>query len=594
VVAGAQRLIQMQEHLNAINVFPVADSDTGTNMALTMHCVAQAALNCKEPSVHAMSVALANSALMGARGNSGAILAQFFQGLSEGLRGKARTNLAGFADAVQQAAKQAREAIAAPCEGTILTVIQEWAQHIHDAWEKASDFSTLIRSSLQAASDSLQRTPEKLSVLAKAGVVDAGAQGFVYLLEGIQNFVQSGKIEAIVSERLTFGNPKAGLDEKPEQINFRFCTEAFVAGEGMDRVALMQKLRPLGDSMVVAGSSERVRVHIHTNDPERVFAIAREYGEMIESKKEDMRSQHAQAHHHPHAPTARRELADTVAIITDSSCDLPAAEMIRHNIRMVPLGITFGKDFYLDKITMTDDNFYQLLSTSPYYPKTSQPSPAEFRDVYLQAAQNHREAIAIIIASVNSGTFQAAKRAAQGVADKIRVHVIDSRSASAALGLIVREAAEASESGANLSEIKERIDWAIQNVRFFISVETLDYFVRSGRMSKQRGVIARLLNLKPILTMNSAGKMEVVAKTFGRGQARRKLMTIVKREATGKRHLRFLIVHANALETAQYHAAQIRTYFETPEEPAIVSVSPVIGSLSGPGAAAVAFLGEDQ
>lgn len=152
-VAAAQRLIQMQEHLNNINVFPVPDSDTGTNMALTMRSVAEGALNCNEESVHAVSLALADSALMGARGNSGAILAQFFQGLSEGFQGQSRSDMQGFAHAVQHAAKLAREAIAEPREGTILTVIQDWAKHIHETWEKFSDFPGLIDSSLHAASD---------------------------------------------------------------------------------------------------------------------------------------------------------------------------------------------------------------------------------------------------------------------------------------------------------------------------------------------------------------------------------------------------------------------------------------------------------
>ncbi len=582
-VAAAQRLIQMQEHLNNINVFPVPDSDTGTNMALTMRSVAEGALNCNDESVHAMSLALADSALMGARGNSGAILAQFFQGLSEGFAGKERSDLAGFAHAVQHAAKLAREAIAEPREGTILTVIQDWAKHIHETWERFTDFPTLIDSSLHAASDSLRRTPEKLKELAKAGVVDAGAQGFVHLLEGAINFIQSGKIERLARGILDFGNAKAKVEEAPEEIKFQYCTQAFITGKGIDRNGLKLKLAALGDSMIVAGSNERVRVHIHTNEPETVFDIARGYGELVDARKDDMRNQHSRAHHDP-------EL-QTIALITDSSCDLPAEDFIRHNIRMVPVLVMFGNRSYVDKVTITDRDFYHMLTLAAQPPTTSQPAPADFREVYLQAAQHHRQALAIILTGGASGTYQSAVRASQMVKDNIDVQVVDSKSVTIGLGLIVREAVDAVASGANIEAVKQRVAWAIKNVQVFVSVETMRYLVAGGRVSKFRGALANLLNLKPLLKFNAEGKPEVIAKTFGGEAGHKKLIEIVKREAMGKRNLKFMVGHANAPETAAYYAKQLRQHFELKEVP-IVAVSPALGAHAGPGAATIAFLGE--
>ncbi len=582
-VAAAQRLIQMQEQLNNINVFPVPDSDTGTNMALTMRSVAEGALNCNEESVHAMSAALADSALMGARGNSGAILAQFFQGLAEGFQGMARSDLRGFAQAAQHAATLSREAIAEPREGTILTVIQDWAAHIHETWQRVSDFPALIHGSLLAASESLRRTPEKLKELAKAGVVDAGAQGFVHLLEGTISFMQNGKIERLARGILDFGNAKAKVEEAPETITFQFCTQALITGKAIDRNALKERLRTLGDSMIVAGSSERVRMHIHTNEPETVFTIARTYGELADSRYDDMRNQHTRAHHDPQA--------QTIALITDSSCDLPAEDFIRHNIRMVPVLVMFGSRSYVDKVTITDRDFYHMLTLAAQPPTTSQPAPADFREVYLQSAQNHREALAIILTSGSSGTYQSAVRAAQNVKDQIDVQVMDSKSVTIGLGLIVREAVDAIAAGAKMEEVKQRVAWAIKNVRLFVSVETMHYLVAGGRVSKFRGALANLLNLKPLLTFNAAGKPEVVGKTFGGEHGHKKLVELVKREAMGKRNLRFMVAHANAPETAAFYASQMRKHFELKEVP-IVSVSPALGAHAGPGAAAIAFLGE--
>jgi hypothetical protein len=584
VISGAQRVIQMQEQLNNINVFPVADSDTGTNMALTMRSVAEGALLCKDGSVHGMSRAVADSALMGARGNSGAILAQFFQGLAEGFRGRGRATLEDFALAAQCAAGNAEDAIAEPKEGTILTVIRDWAQAIQSTWQRNSDFRALIADSLRAASQSLQETPRKLKALAKAGVVDAGAQGFVHMLEGVFSFAQSGKIDRISRAGLTFGNAKAKVEEAPEDITFQFCTEALIVGEKIDRNSLKEQLRPLGNSMIVAGSSERVKIHIHTNEPEQVFAIAQKYGELAHKKKDDMRRQHSRAHHDPEA--------QTIALITDSSCDLPPDEFIRRNIRVVPVVVIFGDESYIDKVTMTDRDFYHMLASSPHHPKTSQPAPADFQDVFQQAAANHQQALAIILTGALSGTFQAAQRAAQAVRDQIDVQVMDSKNVCIGLGLILREAAEAIESGVdNIEELKNRVEWAIQNVRLYVSFETMEYLVRGGRVSRFRGALARLLKLKPILSINSEGKAEVVAKTFGGNHGRKKLMGIVKREAAGKRKLRFLVAHANNPEGAQYHAEWIRKYFEIPDV-SIVNVSPALGVHAGPGAVGIAFLGE--
>jgi DegV family protein with EDD domain len=240
---------------------------------------------------------------------------------------------------------------------------------------------------------------------------------------------------------------------------------------------------------------------------------------------------------------------------------------------------------------MTDRDFYRMLASLPHHPKTSQPAPADFQVVFQQAAANHKQALAIILTGALSGTLQAAQRAAQAVKDQISVQVIDSKNVCIGLGLILREAAASIESGASMDELKRRVDWAIQNVQLYISFETMDYLVRGGRVSRFRGALARWLKLKPILQINSSGKAEVIAKTFGGEHGRRKLMEIVKREAAGRRKLRFLVAHANAPETAAFHAGWIRKYFEVPEI-SIVSVSPALGAHAGPGAAGIAVLGE--
>jgi len=584
VVAGAQRVIQMQEQLNNINVFPVADSDTGTNMALTMRSVADGALNSYDDSVYGMSRIVADSALMGARGNSGAILAQFFQGLSEGFDGQRRATLNEFCRAVERAAICSREAIADPQEGTILTVIHDWSIYLKNYLDRASDFADLFKQSLQAATKSLQDTPKKLKILSKSGVVDAGAQGFVHLLEGVQHFMEAGKVERLARAATSFGGKRAQVEEAPEDITLQFCTEAMIVGEGIDRGALREQLRPLGNSMIVAGSERRVKVHIHTNDPEQVFTIASSFGAVQNTKAEDMRQQHTRAH-------GKNGKTQTVALITDSSCDLPGDELIRRHIHVVPVVVNFGNESFVDKVTLTDKEFYKMLRTHPHHPKTSQPAPGDFQEIFKQASESYQQGLAIILSGSLSGTLQSAQRAAQMMKDQFNVEVIDSRSVTVALALIVREAAMAIEAGDSVEEVKRRVRWAVENTRLLVSVETMEYLVRGGRVSRFRGAVARLLALKPILSLTPEGKVEAVAKTIGGEHARKKLVELVCAAARGKKNLRFMVAHADAIETAGFYAAQIRQHFEVHEVP-IVSVSPALGAHTGPGAAGIAFLGE--
>ncbi|OQX96011.1 hypothetical protein B6I21_02420 [candidate division KSB1 bacterium 4572_119] len=182
IIAGGKLVEKMQEGLNKINVFPVPDGDTGTNMALTMSQISVDLAEATDRSVSAVSLQLAESALMGAQGNSGAILAQFFHGFAEGVKGKLTISTSSFAVAVQHAKISARSAMSHPKEGTILTVIEDFANYIELASRKTSDFNDLLKNGLKKARESLAETPKKLEVLRKANVVDAGAQGFVHLL----------------------------------------------------------------------------------------------------------------------------------------------------------------------------------------------------------------------------------------------------------------------------------------------------------------------------------------------------------------------------------------------------------------------------
>jgi dihydroxyacetone kinase-like predicted kinase len=194
-LAGGEAVIRDQAYLNRINVFPVPDSDTGTNLASTMRAIAEQARASR--SVRATLRSIADAALVGARGNSGLIFAQFLYGLSQEVREESRLTSGHFAEVVRRAVLYARRAILTPVEGTMLTVLHDWAEAVYAERLKKTDFAELLSHSLQAADRSLQDTPKKLAVLARAGVVDAGARGFFDFLEGVAGFIKKGSIKTV-------------------------------------------------------------------------------------------------------------------------------------------------------------------------------------------------------------------------------------------------------------------------------------------------------------------------------------------------------------------------------------------------------------
>jgi len=266
IINSAQRINQMEQYLNDINVFPVADGDTGTNMVATMNSIVKEIKKCKESSFTSISSVIADSALTGARGNSGAILAQFFQGLAEATKGKVRLSTEAFAQAATKAAEQARNAISHPQEGTIITVMKDWANHLAENAHHTPDFVELFKKSLSKAKDSLAQTPDKLLILKKAGVVDAGAQGFVNILEGIVNFIEYGKIKSLKVIASTTNKMRSfNLEKVDSEINFQFCAECLLEGISLDLKTIKQKLSFLGDSLIIAGSKNKAHIHIHTD-----------------------------------------------------------------------------------------------------------------------------------------------------------------------------------------------------------------------------------------------------------------------------------------------------------------------------------------
>ncbi|GAB6280510.1 MAG: DegV family protein [Thermovirga sp.] len=576
-LAGARNIQARQEALNSMNVFPVPDGDTGTNLAATVQSVSDDTVISR--SVSETSASMADAALLGARGNSGLIFAQFLYGFSQGSVGKDEMDVGTFGKAVSAAIPYAREALSNPVEGTILTVMQDWAAEVDNLARRSNDFAHLLPGSLDVARRSLGETPLKLAVLARAGVVDAGAQGFVDFLEGIVSFLENGDLRNFADHVRVPAISHIHEDFQDGEPTHRFCTEALLSGEKLDIGAIRKEMQPYGDSLIVGGHGTKVRVHIHTDTPDRLCFAIRKHGALKQQKADDMKRQ---------VDVCRRRL-HRVALLTDSTCDLPADFMDENQIHVVPLRLAFGESVFIDRVTISPDQFYTLLEESGVGPVSSQPTIADFERTYRFLLEHYDSVISLHISSKLSGTWNASRAAAERVGGKI--DVIDTRTASAPLGLLVMRAAMGLNDGKSHDEVVSQVNSGIPGARIFISLRTLKYMVRGGRLNPVKGFLAEMLNLKPIITVDEEGSARSFGQTRGWETNVDRIRKVISGMQEQDRIWNYCIVHAHSPESADMVASGLKGIVG--REPAYtMDISPVLGAHSGIGSVAVGILME--
>lgn len=296
--SASNNLQNNKKAINDLNVFPVPDGDTGTNMGLTFGAAVQVALSDKNASAGDMMSFLSKASLRNARGNSGVILSQILRGVSKALAGKTEFGVDDIKNAAAAGRDTAYRAVMKPTEGTILTVVREGAEFAEENADKFDDASEFFSAYIQACRESLERTPEILPVLKQAGVVDAGGCGVVTILEGAEYALKNGKpIESADSAEVKSSAAASGsTDIDTANIRFQYCTEFIIQKSSADRQASQFKaaISPKGDCMLVIDDEDIVKVHIHTNHPGFVMEEALKLGQLINIKVDNMKYQHSE------------------------------------------------------------------------------------------------------------------------------------------------------------------------------------------------------------------------------------------------------------------------------------------------------------
>lgn len=579
-IAGGNQILQNQTEINRINIFPVSDKDTGTNLASTVRAVID---NIKPDKSYKKTVHnIADAALMGARGNSGVIFAQFLHGLSRETINKPYITFSEFVESVKKSIPYIYEAIANPMEGTMVTVIREWSDFLNDKLNSIQDFKHVMIDSISVLDKSLSSTTLRLKAITKSGFVDAGAKGFVLFIKGIIDFITHRNIRNLIAaeagERISLVHSDVITDDT---IKYRYCIEAVVKNLNITKPELQEFLSKEGDSVVVAGSDTLCRMHVHANQPAELFFKLKEFGTITYQKADDMIRQQEVA-------TQRKW---KIALVTDSTCDLSQELIDFYQIHVVPVNLNFGDSHYLDKVTIQPTQFYHLLETHPDFPKTSQINEQIFTNLYSHLASHYDAIIAIHLTEHFSGTYANSVRAGLRIQKEFNkpVHVINSKNLSGALGLIVLKAAQSIELGNSVGSVVKIIEQDLARTKIYVSVRNLKYMIKGGRVSKPKGMIARLLGLNPVISMDDQGKSLLFGQTFSQNASLKKIYAQIQRISQEDQVWNYIILHAHNPEGAlQVQTKMVELIGKTPVS--VLDISPVIGMHAGVGAVAVSLL----
>ena len=291
-VSGANNLQNHKELVDKLNVFPVPDGDTGTNMSLTISYAMKELAKVENDSITEIGKSLSKGSLMGARGNSGVILSQIIRGIAKSVEGKENLNVVDLANAFKNGSDTAYKAVIKPIEGTILTVVRESGEYAEKIAQEDMDMIEFLELVVEKANESLNKTPELLKALKEAGVVDSGGKGLVLIYEGMLSSLKGNNIELVEGGISSDTNVSVEQNISTEDIKYQYCTEFILETNKVDDLTVRERFMKYGDSLAVVGDEGVIKVHVHTNDPGLAIQEALSYGQLLTIKVENMKLQH--------------------------------------------------------------------------------------------------------------------------------------------------------------------------------------------------------------------------------------------------------------------------------------------------------------
>jgi len=577
ILHGAEQTRESRGELNRINVFPVVDNDTGNNLAHTMqHILTNAALL---DNVRPTLLEISRSALIGARGNSGAIFSQYLYGLYENSPEKPEITLSELSQYFHMAYSRAYEALETPVEGTIITLMRTWATSVAELKDREATLRDIFEEALRRVMLSLKDTTNTLQVLKELHIVDAGALGFYKFIEGFVRVI-TGQIQYVKKTAMTEVS-KAEMSDvhalgKNASFPFRYCTEVLLEIDSRQTEALKSELKPLGDCLLMSASENLARVHLHTNEPWVVIRASAARGTILEHKVDDMVFENRMT---------AQDIGD-VALITDSIADLPREYVLEHNIYQIPINIMIDGHSYEDKISVDGAFLYENLGSA----SSSQLNAAQAVAFLKPIMACYRSILILTVSSKMNGTYDRFREALKELdPNGIKATLIDTRTNSGAQGLLVRRAVEMLEAGISPKETADHLCILRERIQILISLPDIRPMVQSGRISEKIGKVLIFLGFRPLITIDREGRGRIKGAAFSKsGNRRLPLKTI-----GGTAIEAYVLVHGHDEQAAEEVLREMVNI--TGLEPIYVTpISAVVALFAGRSSVAVAYIEKER
>jgi len=569
-----KKIEENKEQINKINVFPVPDQDTGSNMAKTLLGIKTAIEGKEFKDLSEISEAALDGALTAAQGNAGVIYVGFLASFLP-LLDKNPVNAKKLAIAFEKGAERARKSIQNPKEGTILDVIDAARDVFKVEAEKEKDIINLFKLVTEKAREALLATREKMEIFRRANVVDAGGLGFLMILESYLEALEGEKKEVKKEEM-----PSEKIRRFVQVLSNRYEIVSLIENPRFNEEIIRGKLKKMGDSIDVVQIGNKTKVHIHTDYPGEVRDVMRETGSILELRTEDMAKEVVGE------PSVRKV---SIGIVTEGNlADLPQKVLERYQIEPVLCIVDWPEGQNLP-----GENIYQKMREADKrriktFPKTTQPSPKSYFDAFKKQLQKFDKVLCITLSHKLSGCYNSACQGKEmmGEEEKARVYILDSLQAVASQGLLVLRAIELIQEQREINEVIEELKKLIPKTHLYAILEDPKWLEAGGRMSKsQANWIRRIkkINLHPLVTIKD-GVVTKAGIIFARDTAEALFKKIAKESQKARKEgkrIRIIIGHADNPEGAEKLRQRLKEI--KAEVPFISLASPVVCSHTGPG-----------
>ena len=584
MVAASKKIVLHQEEINRINVFPVADKDTGYNLAATLLGIEGTISRKDYKNIRDLTEDMKTAAMINARGNAGMICTGYFIEVLDRIKHLESIDAFHLALAMKRGIKAARDSIAEPVEGTILDVVKAAGETAYDTAKikKEKNIIRVLEEAYKVSEVALKETKEKLQVLKENDVVDAGALGFLKILEA---WIENLKGIEIAS-KADVASP-ISVPETVEDLKFRYeIVFSFKKKEGTEIAKIREELSPLGDSLEIIETNNIVKIHIHTNQPEDIRQKFETFPE-FKSRVEDMGLMGDESKDSSSLKPRR-----PLGLIVDEVADLPKEILEKYHIEEVPFTTRFPEGEIVKSREEIYPKMREALRRGKPLPTTSAPTFKDFFSTYQKVLENFEKILVITVSSKLSGTYSSARiaRSIFKKPTKLNVYVFDCNTAEVAEGLVAIRAGELISQGRTTEEIVDYFKEFCPKVSLVACVNDFRYVVRGGRVNLPKIFIKPVSFIQKMgirfLVGLKAGKVKFFGVTLGKDVARI-LSEEIQKQRKGKK-IRVAIAHADAERVAE----KLRSDLEKKEgiEVSFVSpVSPVVGTHTGPGAVLVAF-----